>query len=88
MLLGWTSLLLATDGGHSDIVESLIDNRANVNAVKNDSINSIYIAAKNGRIEIVEHLINAKADTSIAYNNAHDTYSSAIINMVWAIYIR
>ncbi|MGI9214836.1 MAG: ankyrin repeat domain-containing protein, partial [Gammaproteobacteria bacterium] len=61
---GETSLYIAVYKGSSNIVEILIEAKANVNAVTNDGATPLYRSTLNGNIDLVEKLLMAGADVN------------------------
>ena len=53
---GWTSIHLAAENGHTEIVKILAPLTDNPNASNEAGITPIYLAAKNGHTEIVKIL--------------------------------
>ena len=54
---GNTPLIVASEYGHTPIVEYLIQNKADINARNNDGKTPLILAKENGHEEIVKHLI-------------------------------
>ena len=52
-MAGMTILMLASENGHHEIVCSLLNAGANVNAANNDGMTSLMYASENGHHEIV-----------------------------------
>ena len=62
---GWTALILASVGGHYDIVALLLERNANVNAVTNSNWTPLHSAASRSNYACVELLLEHGADTTI-----------------------
>lgn len=58
-------LLLAIENGHSDVVDYLLSNGADVQIADNVNITPLYAAIKGQNIGIVEKLIKAGCDVNI-----------------------
>jgi ankyrin repeat protein len=54
--------MLATKNGHTDIVQSLLNNGANVNAIDNKGRTALILASENGAAGIVQILLEKGAD--------------------------
>ena len=61
---GKSALMLAAGNGHTEIVELLVRNKADVNARDYDMLTPLMHAAQNGHVEIVKLLIRKKADVN------------------------
>ena len=57
-----TDLHMAAKNGHSETVELLIDNGANVNVKTTFGYTPLHLAAKNGHPQTVQALIDKRAD--------------------------
>ena len=62
-------LHLAAKCGNKNIVQMLIDNKANINQAENNGVTPLYIAAHNGHKDIAKMLIDNGADINQAKNN-------------------
>ena len=60
-----TALILAATGGHTDVVQNLVNHGANVNTQNLEGRSALMIAAMSGRREIVRELIEAEADLDL-----------------------
>jgi len=58
---GWTVLLYATRDGHVEIVRTLLDRGAKVDAVAPRGITALMVAAQRGHVEIVKLLLVKRA---------------------------
>ena len=64
---GRTALQAAAEGGHLEVVEKLLEAKADVNAaVRWDGRTALQAAAEGGHLEVVEKLLEAKADVNAA----------------------
>ena len=61
-----TPLWMASQNGHSDIVQALIQAKADVNKTRDDGMCPLSIAVKNGHIEVAKLLLDAQADINQA----------------------
>jgi len=59
---GNTPLTLASNSGHIEIVEILLNHGAKIEGKNNDGCTPLYYACQNGRFFVVNLLINKKAD--------------------------
>ena len=75
---GFTFLIWAAYKNYTDIVQLLINAKADVNAKDKDGGNTaLILAVQNGYIETVQLLINAKADVN-------DKNKFGCIALIWA----
>ena len=58
-MYSWTSLLVATQGNHEEVVNLLLEYRPNVNALDKDGCSALTLACKDGFYEIALSLVNA-----------------------------
>jgi len=65
---GSTPLITAATFGKTEIVEALIDAKADLNRKNNEGATALHTAAFFCRVEIVQLLIDAKADKTIKNN--------------------
>ncbi|XP_067652901.1 ankyrin repeat domain-containing protein 50-like [Haliotis asinina] len=56
--LSKTPVMVAAHGGHSDVVEFLVDRGANVSLVDSDGDNVLHLACYSGDLETVEHILS------------------------------
>jgi len=61
----FSSLYLASEYNRHNIVELLLDNKANLNQTDSKNRTSLFIASCNGNSEIVKLLINNGANVTI-----------------------
>jgi len=61
---GASSLLIASQKGHCDVVQVLLSARANVNQAMNNGRSSLFIASKRGHCEVVQVLLCANAEVN------------------------
>ena len=66
---GVTPLYIASQEGHSKIVELLLSEGANPNTASSDGVTSLYLASQNGHIKVVNTLLKKMADPNIARND-------------------
>jgi len=60
--IGYTPLYIAAQKGHLDVVKTLIEHGARVDAATTDGATPLYIACQNGQIEVVKYLIEKGAN--------------------------
>jgi ankyrin repeat protein len=65
----WTALLVATVGGHSEVVTLLLKAKANINAKDKDGCTALAVASKEGFEDIVIALLNEGAYINIQASN-------------------
>ncbi len=61
---GWTSLMIASYYGYTNLVKALIEDGADVNEKNNDGVTALMWASSEGHNDIVTQLINSKADVN------------------------
>ncbi len=66
---GWTSLMIASYYGYTDLVKTLIEDGADVNEKNNDGVTALMWSASEGHTEVTRQLINAKADVNARNKN-------------------
>ncbi len=66
---GATPLHSAAANGHKDVVEFLLANKADIDAVTNDGSTALHFAAANGHKDVVDFLLANKADIDAKDNH-------------------
>ena len=66
---GWTPLMIASQSGHADVVELLLDKNVPINAQNKNGKTAVYIASQNGHFSVVSTLLNNGAESNITTNN-------------------
>jgi hypothetical protein len=61
---GWTPLHLTAQNGHLDVVEFLVEHRAEVNSKDDDGWTPLHSASQNGRLGVVEFLVEHRAEVN------------------------
>ncbi|KAH9193418.1 hypothetical protein AeNC1_004604 [Aphanomyces euteiches] len=59
--IGRTSLLLASQKGHSGVVKHLLDKGADVNTAEKDGRTPLHLASHEGHLDVVKHLLDKGA---------------------------
>eukprot|EP00927_Polykrikos_kofoidii_P059619 TRINITY_DN54765_c0_g1_i1.p1 TRINITY_DN54765_c0_g1~~TRINITY_DN54765_c0_g1_i1.p1 ORF type:complete len:204 (+),score=41.63 TRINITY_DN54765_c0_g1_i1:94-705(+) len=67
--LGWRPLHRAAYGGHTDIVEMLIERKANTAAADSDGVQPLHVAVSNAHVDCCRMLLAAGADPKAADSN-------------------
>ena len=62
---GWTPLMVASQNGHSDVVELLLKWYVLINTQNKEGVTAIYSACQNGHSSIVSTLLNNGADPNL-----------------------
>ena len=69
---GWTLLIMASFGGHVDLIQGLLERKADIHARDADGWDSVMYAASNGHLPALTLLMNSGASmtttTSIGWN--------------------
>lgn len=58
-------LFMAAKNGHSEIVKSLIEKKANIDRKNKDNDTVLLVSARNGYFDTMKYLLESKADTSL-----------------------
>ena len=66
---GWTPLMIASQSGHADVVELLLDKNVPINAQNKNGKTAVYIASQNGHFSVVSTLLNNGAESNTTTNN-------------------
>ncbi|XP_071181366.1 uncharacterized protein [Mytilus edulis] len=88
---GSSPLFIACQEGQTEVVQMLINNKADINKCRDTGLSPLYIACQNGHTEVVQMLINNKADINkcgdtgesplfIACQNGHTEVVQMFIN--------
>ncbi len=77
---GYTSLHIASQEGHKDVVELLLKYKADTNAARNDGTTSLHIASLKGYKAIIELLLQNGADINAKLNDGHTSLHIASKN--------
>ncbi len=68
----------AATGGHGDVVEVLLEARADLKARDNKGSTALMRAARAGRIKVIEVLLKAGADVNVRDNSGETALTIAI----------
>ncbi|XP_063396977.1 uncharacterized protein LOC134681326 [Mytilus trossulus] len=71
---GISSLFFACQEGHTEVVQMLINNKADINKCRDTAASPLLVACEKGHTEVVQMLINNKADI----NKCRDTGASPL----------
>lgn len=71
---GWTPLIYAAFNGHTDVVDYLLRQGADVNAVSDADATALMVAARNGHLETARRLLAADAEP----NHINDQGETAV----------
>ena len=72
-----TALHIAVEKNHPNIVQLLLANFANVNAVNGDNLTAAMIAAKNAHVDCLQHLLRMNVDANTGYSKRYDPSSNS-----------
>lgn len=78
-------LILAAEGGHSDIVRMLLDHGANPGLCLSDGETAIHRAAANGHAEGLKILLDTGADAKVVDRNGQTPLMRAVSNQHWSV---
>lgn len=62
---GWTPIITASSAGHLKMVQLLIEQKVDLNAITEYKTTALYSAASEGHMEVVEALLNGGALTDV-----------------------
>ena len=65
---------VAAQEGHLNIVEYLVNQKADINAKDKDKWTPLHCAAEKGHLSVVEYLVNQKADINAKNNDVEYLY--------------
>jgi len=71
--IGWTSLQVAAQAGHLEIVQYLIEKGANIESRQTDGKTALLLAAERGHLKIVEELFKREKNLDPAPRTDHGT---------------
>ena len=74
---GFSSLMLASQNGHTEVVQMLLQANANVDLKNNYGYTSLMRVSANGHPEVVKMLLQANANTEIV---SEDRYIKKLFN--------
>ena len=77
---GWSSLMIASQNGHTETVSLLLQNGAHVNMQENDGWSSLMIASQNGHTETVSLLLQNGAHVNMQENDGRSSLMIASQN--------
>jgi ankyrin repeat protein len=77
--LGWNALMTASDLGNLELVEFLLESKAEVNALDHNGATALIIACMNGHLLIVDKLISAKANLDIVDNKGYSALMYSVL---------
>jgi ankyrin repeat protein len=67
----------ASQNGHVDVVDRLLDAQASVDQANKNGATSLYIAAEKGHVDVVNRLLDAKATVDQARNDGFTPLQAA-----------
>ncbi|XP_048239007.1 uncharacterized protein LOC124117623 [Haliotis rufescens] len=82
---GHTPLMLAVAGGHTDVVDFLVDHGADVNVVDNDGDGILHLACEKGNLKMVKHVISY-SDINLRDNFGWTPLSMAAVEGKFAVF--
>ncbi|CAI8045666.1 CARD- and ANK-domain containing inflammasome adapter protein [Geodia barretti] len=62
---GMTPLMIASFNGHTDVVQTLIEAKAQINTQDEDGWTALHLAAQEGKVDVVRLLTEAQALVNI-----------------------
>ena len=65
---------MASKNGHLSVVEYLVNQKADINAINDDGYTPLHNAASKGHLSVVEYLVNQKADINAKDNRVEFLY--------------
>ena len=74
---GTTALIVASSGGHLEIVQALLAAGADVNAIIERGFTALIVASSRGHLEIVLALLAAEADVNARTENGFTALTAA-----------
>ncbi|MCP4340737.1 MAG: ankyrin repeat domain-containing protein [Desulfobulbaceae bacterium] len=80
---GQTALMLAAHAGHREIVETLIDHRANLNCTSKFGLSALMLAIITKHIDIARLLVTAGADLSLRGTGAPGFNNKTAYDLAW-----
>ena len=75
----WTALMYASYGGHSAVVDYLINNGAAIDISDIGGSTALMLAAENGREKVLLQLIAAGADLNVRHNDGYTALMRAVM---------
>ena len=82
----WTPLIMAAAKGHPEVVQLLIERKANVNARGNGNVTALHLAMEGKHNEVMEALLAAGADPNVqdsfGRTALHDAASAGSVTFV------
>ena len=77
--------------GHEEIVEFLLENGADVNAVASSDVSAMWLAASEGRVEVMKTLLKNNAEASNTRVDGISTLMTAAVSMqssiIWPSFV-
>ena len=75
-----TALYIASQNGHYQVVELLLNQQADPNILNNNGVTALYIASKNGHYQVVELLLKQQANPNVQLPNGQTALYTASQN--------